>query len=140
MSCLAGLCVALLTLPAPGAAPGDGVGPRRPEPYAAWAAGPHAAVPALDGGAQDERDAWFAQDKMKHMVTSLGLTLMGYGAVRATGFGHRTAAWLAVGTAAAAGVAKEIYDRTHGRPFSLRDLAWDAVGVLIGASVVDRTR
>ncbi len=85
-------------------------------------------------------DAWLGQDKLKHLTTSFAATTMGYAGLRATGLDHRPAATLAIVGAGALGVLKEIYDRKHQRPFSLRDLAWDAVGVLAGAALVDRTR
>lgn len=97
---------------------------------------PHASLFPL----QASKDSWFGQDKMKHLVTSFAATTMGYAGLRTTGVDHRSAALLAVAGAGTLGVLKEAYDRAHARPFSFRDLAWDALGVAIGAALVDRTR
>ena len=107
-----------------------------------------AAVPGLGGGWKVEggrwevlqaRDRWFGEDKLKHLFTSTAVV----------GFGHATARTVvsseeavipAVLGGVAAGLWKEWYDRRRGRPFSGRDLLYDAVGVALGAALVSRAR
>jgi uncharacterized protein YfiM (DUF2279 family) len=47
---------------------------------------------------------------------------------------------IGVSSSALAGLWKEWHDRSIGRPFSYRDLVWDAVGVTVGAIIVDNVR
>jgi uncharacterized protein YfiM (DUF2279 family) len=39
-----------------------------------------------------------------------------------------------------AGFGKELADRRAGKGFSLRDLVWDAAGILVGTLVMQETR
>jgi uncharacterized protein YfiM (DUF2279 family) len=86
------------------------------------------------------RDAWFAEDKLQHLLASFAATGFAYGAVRATGIEHDGAVPLAVLAAAAAGAAKEIHDRGQSRAVSVRDLVWDAAGITLGIILVRQTR
>ena len=69
----------------------------------------------------------FERDKQKHF--SVGGALAGLVTVATN---HRA---LGVGAAALAGVAKELYDRSHGGPFSTADVLWTVGGGLAGAYV-----
>jgi putative lipoprotein len=87
------------------------------------------------------RDLWLGPDKALHFGVSCGLAGVGF-AVAAP---LRRAPVARVGTVAtlvmAAGIAKEMHDRTSGGDPSLRDLTWDAVGTATGLLVgwlVDR--
>ncbi len=87
-----------------------------------------------------EPDPWFAEDKLKHFVVSFAAGSLGYGAARAVGLRHGPAIIAASGAALAAGVWKEARDRATGGDVSLRDLAWDALGVAAAAGVSANTR
>lgn len=77
------------------------------------------------------RDGWFGQDKVQHFAVSAAITTMGYGGAR-TVLERDASVGVAVAVAAVAGVLREAYDHRRGRPFSFRDLLWDALGVAAG--------
>jgi uncharacterized protein YfiM (DUF2279 family) len=87
-------------------------------------------------------DDWFGQDKAKHFAVCTVLAGAGYGG-GALLFESPSARWLTgAGLAMGAGLGKELYDtRSGGSGFSVKDLAWDAVGTATGLGVaylVDR--
>ena len=86
------------------------------------------------------RDEWFAEDKLRHYFLSLAVTGMTYGVVRSTGLDGAPALALAGAGAAAAGLWKEFYDRSIGRPFSQKDLVWDGLGIVTGLILASQAR
>ena len=97
-----------------------------------------AAVPARAASG----DEWLGEDKAKHFAACFTLAGAGYGG-GALLFEEPGARWLTgAGLAMGAGLGKELYDsRRGGTGFSLKDLAWDAVGTATGLGVaylVDR--
>ncbi|MEX2180952.1 MAG: hypothetical protein WD771_02840 [Gemmatimonadaceae bacterium] len=84
----------------------------------------------------DARDEWLARDKVKHFVVSAVIQGVGHSVLRANGSEYREAAWTAGAITLGAGVGKELWDRSRGRPFSWRDLGADAVGGGTGAVVI----
>lgn len=88
------------------------------------------------GTIRDQRDRWIARDKALHVSVSGLLTLSAqYVFEQKAGWDRRRAALpAAVGSAAAVGVAKEVYDTTQPTgTASAKDLAANVVG--IGAAV-----
>ena len=79
-----------------------------------------------------EADRWLGADKFKHAGMSYAIT--------AYAFAVTDSEAVAVGSAAVAGLAKEVYDRRRGYPFSIRDLIWDAAGIALGYAVIKQTR
>ncbi len=79
-------------------------------------------------------DPWFGPDKVKHAVVAFAVQGGSYATLR-TVSGHGTA--MVGATIAAAGVSllKERFDRRR-TGFSMRDLAWDALGIAIASVVV----
>lgn len=79
-------------------------------------------------------DPWLGTDKVKHAVVAFAVQSGGYAALRTAG-GHRTA--IAGATLAAVGVSllKERLDRNR-TGFSVRDLAWDALGIALASVIV----
>lgn len=116
--------------------------PRRPAfrpgpvPVRSWpeAAAPLPAPPAVP--LQIPPDRWFASDKLKHFFLSFGVTGFAYAGARLAGAGD-AAVWLAPATAAVAGLGKEISDCRRAWGFSVKDLVWDAAGI-VGAMLVVR--
>lgn len=100
-----------------------------------------AAPPHLDPArlASAPQDRWLAEDKYRHFFMSFGGTVLSYGAARSFGEADAAAAF-AMGAGAAAGVAKEVLDRRAGGGFSLRDLAWDGLGLLAAWGLIKNTR
>lgn len=77
------------------------------------------------------RDPWLGEDKVRHFAASAAISALGYGAARIA-LDHDGAIGVAIGTAAVAGLLREVHDHRLGKPFSFRDLAWDALGIAAG--------
>ena len=87
------------------------------------------------------QDSWFGADKIKHFFMSAFIESVTYSALQAMRVNHRAAFGGAIGVTMAVGVGREIHDkRTPGNIFSVRDLAWDAVGATAGAVLLSQTR
>jgi uncharacterized protein YfiM (DUF2279 family) len=87
------------------------------------------------------RDSWFSPDKIKHFFMSAFIESVTYSALQAARMNHRPALGSAIGVTMAIGVGREVHDkRTPGNIFSVRDLAWDAVGATAGAVLLSQTR
>lgn len=84
-------------------------------------------------------DRWIAEDKLRHFTLSFAATQMTYGGARAV-MEPANAVPTAAGVALALGLAKEVADIRAGRPFSLKDLAWDAAGVALGTLLIRTIR
>jgi len=87
---------------------------------------------------QSARDAWLGEDKFRHFAMSYAITGFAFAGARVV-FGDDTSLGLAIAAGSTAGLLKEFYDRSRGRPFSKRDLVWDAAGVAVGAIMVRQT-
>ncbi len=85
-------------------------------------------------------DAWFAEDKLRHFFLSFAVTGMAFGTIRTTGLDGAPALLLAGAAAGAAGLWKEFYDRSIGRPFSRKDLVWDGLGIAAGLILASQAR
>jgi uncharacterized protein YfiM (DUF2279 family) len=85
-------------------------------------------------------DPWLAEDKARHLFASLTIGAIAYGAATGAGLEWPDAGVAAGALAGGAGVAKEFRDRARGRPFSVRDLAWDALGVGAALLLASRAR
>ena len=89
---------------------------------------------------QTRTDAWFGEDKFKHSFLSMATVAFANAGARLFGLDDSAALSVSVGTGAVAALGKEFYDRRQGGPFSVRDLAWDALGIAAGALLVANTR
>lgn len=91
----------------------------------------HAAV----ASAEPAPDRWFGEDKLLHFGASCGIAYTVELWTRP--FVEGAVPPLVVGGAVSlgAGVLKELYDRSLGRPISARDLVWDAIGVVTGLAL-----
>lgn len=85
-------------------------------------------------------DPWIAEDKLQHLGMSAAITTFSYGSARAAGFDRGPALTVSIVAAATAGIAKEIYDRKAGRPFSFKDLFWDALGTAAAVMMLESVR
>lgn len=94
-----------------------------------WTPGPQAPQEAL----APPRDSWFGRDKAFHFVASALVQGTAHSALRATGADYGHASRGAALVTLTVGVGKEWWDRNHGGDASARDLAWDAVGGIVGA-------
>jgi uncharacterized protein YfiM (DUF2279 family) len=105
-------------------APVDAGAPVPPDAASAWLA----------------RDAWLGEDKARHFGVSYALVMTGAAGARVVGLDRDAALVAAVAGAAAAGLAKEVFDARRGGPFSLRDLVADAAGIAAAVLVVRAAR
>lgn len=93
-----------------------------------------AAAPAAAqriAGTAHPPDAWWGEDKVQHFAASAAVTVMAYGGARMP-LEPDAAIGVAIGSAALAGLWKEVRDLRSGGPFSFRDLVWDALGITVG--------
>lgn len=84
-------------------------------------------------------ESWFGIDKLKHFFLSAFATSVSYSALQAAGANRKTAMAGAIGASAALGISREIYNLRTTKVFSLKDLAWDAMGTGAAATVLSRT-
>ncbi|MEX2284444.1 MAG: hypothetical protein WEE89_18285 [Gemmatimonadota bacterium] len=91
---------------------------------------------------QEQRypDEWFAQDKLQHAFMSMAVVGFAHAGARLVGIEKTGAVVVGVSSSAISGLWKEWHDRRIGRPFSYRDLVWDALGIAAGALVMDNVR
>jgi uncharacterized protein YfiM (DUF2279 family) len=85
-------------------------------------------------------DAWFGEDKVKHLTTSFAVTTMGFAGARTISIPRDEALLAAAAGGLLLGIAKELHDRAHGNPFSLRDLVWDVLGTGLAISFAAQMR
>jgi uncharacterized protein YfiM (DUF2279 family) len=78
-------------------------------------------------------DRWIAVDKFEHVAASAIIQSWTHMTFRARGASYAQASWGAAAVTAAAGIGKELWDRTHHGDFSYRDLAADGLGLGVGA-------
>ena len=97
----------------------------------AFGASPAAAQRVARNEAAHAGDRWYGEDKVRHFAASAGITAISYGGARAM-LDSDEAVGAAIGAAAVAGLVREIHDYRLGKPFSFKDLAWDALGVAVG--------
>jgi uncharacterized protein YfiM (DUF2279 family) len=99
------------------------------------------AIARAPGAPPKPVDRWFAEDKLKHFAASFVLTSLAGGAARAAGLEHGASVAVGAGVGFSIGVLKEVHDlRNPKATASLRDLAWDAVGVGAATAVLAQTR
>jgi len=90
-----------------------------------------------DGGAADR---WFAADKAKHFFAAAFVQTVSFSALRGVGVSRGRAIAGATLVSAAVSVGKELRDRTTpGGDPSLKDLAWDAVGIAAATALLAHT-
>lgn len=81
-----------------------------------------------------------APDKLKHFFLSAFVQSASYSALRLTRVEHDAALVGASAVTLSVGVGKEIYDARAGRPFDIRDLAWDIAGGAAAAALLEQSR
>lgn len=90
-------------------------------------------------GRAEARDGWFGVDKVKHFLVSAFIQSVTYSTLQAAGAERRAALAGATGVTLGVGLAREWHDRRQGRPFSVRDLAWDGAGTGAASLLLLRT-
>ena len=73
---------------------------------------------------------------MKHFFVAGFSESVGFGVARTLGAGRDGALASGVAVGVAVSIGKELFDRRAGGPFSVRDLAWDAAGLLAHGAIL----
>jgi hypothetical protein len=81
-----------------------------------------------------------APDKLKHFFLSAFVQSASYSALRLARVEHDPALVAASAVTATVGIGKEVFDARAGRPFDLRDLAWDFAGGAAAAALLEQSR
>ena len=84
-------------------------------------------------------DRWFSADKAKHFFTAAFVQSASYGGIRSFGVGHRSSLAGASAVSAIVSIGKEVSDSRAGGKVSVRDLAWDAGGMIAASALLRRT-
>ena len=85
-------------------------------------------------------DRWFAEDKMRHLAMAFATTGFSQAGARAAGATPDAATAIGVAASIVASLGKEVFDRKAGGHFSVRDLVWDAAGIVLGVVMVRNAR
>lgn len=84
-------------------------------------------------------DRWFAADKAKHFFSAAFVQSVSFSGLRLTGIGRNGALVGATVVTSVVSVGKEVHDRRSGGEFSVKDLVWDAGGLLAASLLLHRT-
>lgn len=79
-------------------------------------------------------------DDARHAVVSFAAVAQGYGFARGVGLSPDGATVAALGGTALLGIGKELLDRRRGGRIEPIDLAWDALGIALGAVLIGAMR
>ncbi|HXT17949.1 MAG TPA: hypothetical protein VN706_20125 [Gemmatimonadaceae bacterium] len=85
-------------------------------------------------------DRWFSADKAKHFFAAAFVQSVSFSALRAVGASHGASLAGATFLSAGVSVGKELRDRKTGGDPSLKDLAWDAAGIVAASALLGHTR
>jgi uncharacterized protein YfiM (DUF2279 family) len=84
-------------------------------------------------------DRWFSADKAKHFFAAAFVQSAAFSAFRTVGLSRANAIAGATLATSAVSVGKELYDRTSGGTPSVKDLSWDAAGMLAATALLSHT-
>jgi len=84
-------------------------------------------------------DRWLAPDKAKHFFTAAFVQSVSFSGLRTVRLGRHDALIGATAITSVVSVGKEIYDGRSGGSPSLKDLTWDAAGMLAATALLRRT-
>jgi uncharacterized protein YfiM (DUF2279 family) len=98
--------------------------------------------PAFPSDTEQEmpQDAWFGEDKAKHLAMSFFTVAVTHAFGRAAGLENGPATAVGAATGVAAGLGQEWYDCRDYGVFSVRDLVWDAAGIALAVLFVRELR
>jgi len=93
----------------------------------------------LGRAAKPVGDRWIGADKVQHFVMAAFVESASFSALRVAGVSRAGALVGAASVAGAASVGKEVYDASHRGDPSLKDLTWDAAGIVGAGALLRRT-
>ncbi len=127
------LLIAWSGTPRPAVPPGPGLAPpTSEEPAARERPAPTRVSSAPEASAANPL---LGEDKLRHLGMAFAVTQVAFGVTR-LGLSADHARPTAIGLAAVASIGKELYDVRRGRRFDALDLAWDIVGIALGAVLI----
>ncbi len=85
-------------------------------------------------------DPVFGVDKVKHFFIAGFVESMSFAGLQAAGSSRSTAKTAALAATAVVSVAREVHDKKKKGLFSIRDLAWDAIGASAAILVLNKTQ
>ena len=85
-------------------------------------------------------DPVFGVDKVKHFFIAGFVESMSFAGMQAAGSGRPAARASAIAVTAIVSVAREVHDKRRKGLFSVRDLAWDAIGASAALLVLNKTQ
>jgi len=85
-------------------------------------------------------DPVFGVDKVKHFFIAGFVESMTFAGMQAVGSNRSTARISAISATAIVSLGREIHDRKTKGLFSVRDLAWDAIGASAAMLVLNKTQ
>ncbi len=85
-------------------------------------------------------DPVFGVDKVKHFFIAGFVESMSFAGMQAAGSNRSTARISALSATAIVSVGREIHDKKKKGLFSVRDLAWDAIGASAALLVLNKTQ
>lgn len=87
-----------------------------------------------------QKDRWIGVDKVKHLFMSAFVQSAAFSVARAAKLSVSNAQVAASVATAVVGIGREVHDKRVGKPFSFKDLAWDAAGGVAAAALLNKTR
>lgn len=91
------------------------------------------------GGGPKQPDPWLSPDKAKHFFMSVFVESFSFSVLRAANASRDASLVGAVAVSAGVGVGREVYDYYHPGTPSLKDIAWDAAGIMTAAVALHQT-
>lgn len=85
-------------------------------------------------------DPIFGVDKVKHFFIAGFVESMAFAGAQAAGSNRSTARASAISATAIVSIGREIHDKRKKGLFSVRDLAWDAIGASAALLVLNKTQ
>ena len=85
-------------------------------------------------------DPWFGADKAKHFLMAGFVESLTFAGLELAGANRSASRVGGISAAAIISVGREIHDRKVGKGFSIRDLAWDGLGIAAALFVVNKTQ
>jgi uncharacterized protein YfiM (DUF2279 family) len=87
-----------------------------------------------------QEDRLIGPDKLKHFFIAGFVESMTFAGLQAANANRGTARTAAIGLTAAVSIGREVHDRKTKGLFSVRDLAWDAIGATAALLVINKTQ
>ena len=85
-------------------------------------------------------DPWFGNDKPRHFLMAGFVESLTFGGLELAGANRSTSKVGAISAATIISIGREIHDRKVEKGFSVKDLAWDGLGMAAAFLVINKTQ